>query len=44
MAITGSATIIIFNKISKPAAVLLVPCLAWVWIATVLNAGIVILN
>ena len=39
-----AATIATFSKISKPAAVLLVPYLAWVCVATALNAGIVILN
>jgi benzodiazapine receptor len=38
------ATIITFYRLSKPAAVLLVPYLAWVCIATALNAGVVILN
>ena len=38
------ATIITFSRLSKPAAVLLVPYLAWVCIATALNAGIVFLN
>jgi benzodiazapine receptor len=38
------ATIITFSRLSKPAAVLLVPYLAWVCIATALNAGVVILN
>ncbi len=38
------ATIAAFYRVSKPAAVLLVPYLAWVCIATALNAGIVLLN
>jgi tryptophan-rich sensory protein len=38
------ATIITFSRLSKPAAVLLVPYLVWVCIATALNAGIVFLN
>ena len=38
------ATIITFSKLSKPAAILLVPYLAWVCIATALNAGVVLLN
>jgi len=38
------ATIITFSRLSKPAAVLLVPYLAWVCIATALNVGIVLLN
>ena len=38
------ATIISFNKVSKPAAMLLVPYLAWVCIASALNAGVLILN
>ena len=38
------ATIITFSRLSKPAAVLLVPYLAWVCIATALNAGVVLLN
>jgi tryptophan-rich sensory protein len=38
------ATIVAFNRVSKPAAVLLVPYLAWVCIATALNVGIVLLN
>jgi benzodiazapine receptor len=38
------ATIITFSRLSKPAAVLLVPYIAWVCIATALNAGIVFLN
>jgi len=33
-----------FYRVSKPAAVLLVPYLAWVCIATTLNTGIVFLN
>jgi tryptophan-rich sensory protein len=38
------ATIITFSRLSKTAAVLLVPYLAWVCIATALNAGVVLLN
>jgi benzodiazapine receptor len=38
------ATIITFSRVSKPAAVLLVPYLAWVCIATALNAGVILLN
>jgi tryptophan-rich sensory protein len=38
------ATIVAFYRVSKPAAMLLVPYLAWVCIATALNAGIVLLN
>jgi len=38
------ATIVAFYRVSKPAAVLLVPYLAWVCIATTLNTGIVFLN
>ncbi len=38
------ATIMTFYRVSKPAAVLLVPYLAWVCIATALNAGVVLLN
>lgn len=38
------ATIFTFYRLSKPAAVLLVPYLAWVCIATALNAGVVLLN
>jgi tryptophan-rich sensory protein len=38
------ATIITFSRLSQPAAVLLVPYLAWVCIATALNAGVVFLN
>jgi tryptophan-rich sensory protein len=38
------ATIITFSRLSKPAAVLLVPYIAWVCIATALNAGVVFLN
>jgi tryptophan-rich sensory protein len=38
------ATIVTFSKLSKPAALLLVPYLGWVGIATALNAGIVLLN
>jgi tryptophan-rich sensory protein len=38
------ATIVTFSKLSKPTAVLLIPYLAWVCIATALNAGVVLLN
>jgi translocator protein len=38
------ATIFSFSRSSKPAALLLVPYLAWVFIATALNAGVVLLN
>ena len=38
------ATILAFRPVSKPAALLLVPYLAWVCIATALNAGVVLLN
>ncbi len=38
------ATIVAFHRVSKPAAILLVPYLAWVCIATALNAGVVLLN
>jgi tryptophan-rich sensory protein len=38
------ATIVAFYRVSKPAAMLLVPYLAWVCIATCLNAGVVLLN
>jgi tryptophan-rich sensory protein len=38
------ATIVAFYRVSKPAALLLVPYLAWVCIATALNAGVVLLN
>ena len=38
------ATIVTFSRLSKPAALLLVPYLAWVCIATALNAGVVLLN
>jgi tryptophan-rich sensory protein len=38
------ATIITFSRLSKPAAVLLVPYVVWVCIATALNAGVVLLN
>ena len=37
-------TIVAFYRVSKPAAVLLVPYLAWVCIATCLNVGVVLLN
>ncbi len=38
------ATIIVFYRQSKPAALLLIPYLAWICIATALNAGVVLLN
>jgi translocator protein len=38
------ATIMAFRRVSVPAAMLLVPYLAWVCIATALNAGVVLLN
>jgi len=38
------ATIVNFSRLSKPAALLLVPYLAWVCIATALNVGVVLLN
>lgn len=38
------ATILAFRRISGPAALLLVPYLAWVTFATALNAGIWLLN
>ena len=38
------ATIVAFYQLSKPAAMLLVPYLAWVCIATCLNGGVVLLN
>lgn len=38
------ATILAFRRISHPAALLLVPYLAWVTFATALNAGIWLLN
>jgi tryptophan-rich sensory protein len=38
------ATIVAFYRVSKPAALLLVPYLAWVCIATCLNVGVVLLN
>jgi translocator protein len=37
-------TIVLFLKISRPAGLLLVPYLAWVSFATVLNASIYLLN
>jgi benzodiazapine receptor len=37
-------TIYAFSKISRPAAILLVPYLAWVFFATLLNASLYILN
>jgi len=39
-----AATIRYFDRISRPAALLLVPYIAWVTIATALNWGVVILN
>jgi len=38
------ATIVAFRRVSKTAALLLVPYLAWVCIATALNAVIVLMN
>lgn len=38
------ATMVYFNKISKAAALLLIPYLAWVSFATLLNVSILILN
>jgi tryptophan-rich sensory protein len=38
------ATIVAFRRVSGTAAWLLVPYLAWVCIATALNAGVVLLN
>jgi translocator protein len=37
-------TIVSFKRVSKPAAILLIPYMAWVSFATVLNAGIYMLN
>jgi benzodiazapine receptor len=37
-------TIFVFSKISRPAALLLIPYLIWVSFATVLNASIYLLN
>lgn len=37
-------TILAFRRISRPAALLLIPYLAWVTFATALNAGIWLLN
>jgi benzodiazapine receptor len=37
-------TIVLFWRISKPAAVLLVPYVCWVCLATALNAMILVLN
>ena len=37
-------TIYVFSKISRPAALLLIPYLAWVSFATVLNASLYLLN
>jgi translocator protein len=37
-------TIFVFSKISRPAALLLIPYLAWVSFATVLNASLYFLN
>lgn len=39
-----AATIISFQKVSRPAAILLVPYMAWVSFAAVLNAAICVLN
>jgi benzodiazapine receptor len=39
-----AATIVAFRRVSVKAAWLLVPYLAWVCIATALNAGVVLLN
>ena len=39
-----AATVVSFKKVSKPAAVLLVPYMVWVSFATVLNAAIYMLN
>jgi benzodiazapine receptor len=39
-----TVTIYAFFQISRPAAILLIPYLAWVFFATVLNASIYILN
>jgi len=39
-----AATLVIFRRISAPAAWLLVPYLAWCCFAATLNAGILILN
>jgi len=38
------ATIILFWRVSKKAAIMLIPYIAWVTIATALNAGVWILN
>jgi benzodiazapine receptor len=38
------ATMVAFRRVSKTAALLLVPYLAWVCIATALNAAVVLLN
>ncbi len=38
------ATIVLFYKLSKPAALMLVPYIAWVTFAAVLNYYIWILN
>ena len=37
-------TVFAFSKISRPAALLLIPYLAWVSFATILNASIYLLN
>lgn len=37
-------TILTFSKISKPAAILLIPYILWVSIAALLNAAILVLN
>lgn len=39
-----AATIISFQNVSRPAAILLVPYMAWVSFAAVLNAAICVLN
>ncbi|MEV4754284.1 TspO/MBR family protein [Micromonospora sp. NPDC049559] len=39
-----AATIVLFHRVSRPAAGLLAPYLAWVSFATALNAAIVTLN
>lgn len=39
-----AALIILFKKISMPAALLLVPYLAWVSFASILNLSIILLN
>jgi len=42
--VATAATIRYFDRLSRPAALLLIPYIAWVTIATALNRGIVILN